>query len=389
MQIKRWVSDFGNSMCQHMVDGLYFELPSAIAELTAAEADGLFSEAISEEKLLKNLLIKVSMDGTERYFKVGEKAQGYALANAHIDRLHDKSESLTVMITWLASIAYFQAKKQPGSEGQENVHIDYFLTLLPVWLVKRADRFASALRKMADRFAGEHHVSLLTPGWEREITVAVKDTVCRVEGETARFALKYDLELNLREEADVFKDAYAVINDLGGQSQDLSKLPPGLGMAQDKDDFASSTDQSYLHTLELLRTSKLMTHFNDVRALEAFILEHVRKREYIYMDPTTQEKTNFSECINRTLHNFAKVAMQKSLHAFQFAHGQKVYFVHIGGVNQVLQSYMQEYLDKTLGKEIASQYHIFPEDSRKLNLYAGEIVAKSELKRREKAKADA
>lgn len=387
MQITRLIADFGNSMSKFLIEGRYFEMPSAICEISETEANGMFVDPISQDKLLAQLVIRVPDGEKNRYYKVGEKAQGYALANSHIDRLHDKSESLTVWITFLAGIAYYNAY-QNLEVTEDEVNVDQFLTLLPVWLVKRAERFGEALGKMAQRFHREIKIKLLTAGFERELLVKIAESTCRVEGETARFALKYDLELNLKDEAEKFEKAFVVIDDLGGQSQDLSRLQPGLGRAQSADDFSSNTDQSFLSTLEELRVSKLMVHFSDVREVEAFILKNITSRKYIYTDPTTRQETDYTAVIERTLRSFARVAMEKAIHAFQFADAQEVYFVHIGGVNQALRLYMQEYLAVTLGANIANQYHVFPEDSRKLNVYGAEIVLKSELKKRQRMKDD-
>ncbi|WP_027416570.1 hypothetical protein [Aneurinibacillus terranovensis] len=383
MKINRWICDFGNSINQHLIDGYYFEMPSSIYEITEKEARGIFAEAVDRETLLQQLVIRVTIDGKNRFFKVGEKAKGDVLGNAHIEKLHDKTESLTVWVTWLAGAVFYHSYQHPD-KGDDIVEISYFLTMLPTWLVKKADKFTDMLSKMADRFKGNStEVELLTPNFERTLTIEVEDSVCRIEGETARFALQYDLELNPLESAKKFEQAIVVIDDIGGQTQDLSKLRKGLKRPESADDFASFTDQSYLKTLEKLRTTKLMTHFNDVRSLESFILENISKRCFIYLDPTTKKETDFTEEIDQTLCEFVKIAMQKALTTFHFLPGVPVYFVHIGGVASALQEYIKEYLNEELGEKVAGEYHLFPADSRKLNLYGGEIVAKSELKKRE------
>jgi len=385
MRIKRWICDFGNSINQQLIDGQYFEMPSSIYEIDAREAHGIFAETVHKEQLLKQLVIRVIIDGQDRYFKVGEKAKSEILADAHIYKLHDKTESLTVFVTWLAGIAFYHARLYPVIDAEETIQIDvdYFFTLLPVWLVRKADKFSQMLTKMADRFKVPSEVQLLTSGFERTLHISVVQSVCRVEGETARFALKYDLELNELESAKKYSAAHVVINDLGGQSQDLSKLQPNLQGAQSVDDFDSCTDQSYLSMLEKLRTRKLMTHFQDVRALETFILDNVSTNRFIYIDPISKEESDFTEIIQRELTEFARIAMQKALTTFKFSHGQSVYYVHIGGVNQILEAYMRDALVNVLGEVIVNEFHVFPADSRKLNVYSGEILAKSEMKRNE------
>ncbi len=383
MNITRMVTDFGNSISQIIIDGYYFEMPSSIYEITEKEAKGLFAESVDAENLIQQLVVKIPIDGAERYFKVGEKAKADILGNTHINKLHDKTESLNIPVIFLTSLAFYHAYKVKDlKNNNSNIVIEYFSTMLPTWLVKKANRFSEMLEKMAKRFEGEFEVELLTPNFERSLKIHMKDTTCRVEGETARYALKYDLELNKLESANKFDHAITAINDLGGQTQDLSKLRKGLKKPASADDFASFTDQSYLKMLEKLRTTKLMTHFNDLRSLEAFIYEKVKSKKYNYVDPTTRKETDFTDVIEEHIREFVKVAIQKAITTFTFPSGQTVFFVHFGGVTEVLQDYMKEYLVKELGEEIASEHHIFPPDMRKLNIYGLEIVAKDEMHKR-------
>ncbi|WP_168121921.1 hypothetical protein [Paenibacillus sp. HB172176] len=387
MNISHWVADFGNSLGQHMIDGHYFEMPSSISEVTEKEFNGMFAHQVKEQ-LDEHLVIKWTEGETSRYFMVGKKAQAELLGNAHIYALHDKTSSMTVWITWLAGLALYHASKYPELE-EDRIEVEYFGTLLPVWLVKKASSFREKLAEMASRFRTELTFELLTPGAARKLHVHVKHTECRVEGENARHALKYDLEGNLSDEAHRYKEAYVVMNDIGGQSQDLCKLQPNLNGAQTADDFSSSTDQSYLAVLEKLRTDKLMDYFQSVRALEQFVLTHIRTRSYLYTNPITHTTVDLTELIEPVLYDFSEVAMQKALQSFSFKQGDQVYYVHIGGVNQLLIHYTKTYLVQHLGKEVAEQYHLFPEDSRKLNIFASAIVAKNYLKRQSERKVPA
>lgn len=359
------------------------EMPSSIKKISEQEFDGLFAHEVQKDVLDKHLVIRFKDDhGANRYYMVGSKAQAELLGNAHIHALHDKTTSMTVWGVWLASLALYHADKH-ADLTQDQLEIDYFGTLLPVWLVKKAASFKEKLTAMANRFMGQFDVELLTPGFKRTLKINVTYAECRVEGENARHALKYDLEGNVRDQAKQFDRAYVVINDIGGQSQDKCKLQPGLMGAQSADDFASSTDQSYLSVLEKLRNDKLMDYFNNVRALETFILEHINTRNYEYKHPVTHAVCNLNDMIEPVLTNFAKVAMQNALQSFSFKQGDTVYYVHIGGVNHALKAYMQEYLVSLLGHEVANMYHIFPDDSRKLNIFASAIIAKNVLKRLE------
>ena len=384
MKIGRYISDFGNSITQNMIDGHYFEMPSSITEITQKEAEGLFAESVDPDNLLKNVVIAIPYNDTKMYFKVGEKATADALGNNHITRLHDKTESITVKALFLGSLAFYHAYKNPRIDREQEciVTIEYFQTMLPVWLVKKAPKFSDMLNKMSNRFLEPMEVEILTPLFERKIIVEVNDASCRIESETARFALKYDLELNKLDSASQFESTIVVINDLGGQTQDLSKLRPGLKRPESADDFKPFTDRSYLKTIEDLRISKLSDLFTDLRSLEAFIFQNIKKK-FVFKDPTTQQEIDVTEVIESSIENYVKVSIEKALTAFQFTAGQKVVFVHIGGVSELLKDYMQAYLSQKIGQEIAEEYHIFPENARKLNIYGGEILAKSELKKRE------
>ena len=65
--------------------------------------------------------------------------------------------------------------------------------MLPIWLLKREDKFSTAQKKMEQRFIGEHTVKILTLGMEKELVVYVNNARCRIESEVARFAIKYKM----------------------------------------------------------------------------------------------------------------------------------------------------------------------------------------------------
>lgn len=383
MKIATHVADFGNSMTQHIINGTYFELPSSAVELTEEEAKASFASSVPIELLHKHIVLRVDMPdaNNSRYFKVGAKAAGDLSGNEHIFELHDKTQSETVLMTWLAGLAFYHAKMQPSAKDGQ-IDVGYLGTLLPVWILKQAKSFTEKLKLMEDRLRGPYTFALLTQGFERELLLEVKHTVCRIEGETARFALKYDLNQNPIEEMEArYLEAYAVINDVGGQSQDLCRLQPGLKAAQSPEDFESVTDQSYLSTLEKLRKDKLMDVFKDVRALETFIVNGMPKRQFIYSHPITHKDKDITDVIVPVLQDFAAYAMQKALQAFTFGTGQTVKYIHIGGVNQLLQPYMKAYLIEILSEKIVQEYHDFPPESRKLNINACEIIAKNYVRK--------
>ncbi|OEH86059.1 hypothetical protein BHU72_14615 [Desulfuribacillus stibiiarsenatis] len=388
MNITRCISDFGNSMSQHLIDGNYFEMPSSITEISEKKASSLFTDSVDMEQLKEQLVIKINLDGKDRYFKVGRKAETDIFGNEHIFKLHDKTESLTVIVTWLAALAFYHVNQSISdpeqsieSELNQDVYlidIEYFLTMLPIWLIKKSDNFGDMLKKMEQRFEKNHEVELITPNYQRVLNITVKKAVCRVEGETSRYALKFDLQLAPKN-ISKFDMSHSVICDWGAQTLDLTKLQPRLRKPADTDDFASFTDKSYLKSLEDLRTTKLMDYFGDVRTLERFILENIKFGIFEYEDPTTKKKTDFTSIIENALQELASIIVIKALNTFHFSHGQTVYYIWTGGVSEILKKYIEQVLVQALNKDIASNYHIFPDESRKLNIFGGEIYAKSQL----------
>ncbi len=377
MNISRMVSDFGNSMNQHLIEGFYLEFPSSVSEISRDEVPSLFSSAVTHKDLINEMVIRVSFDGVDRYFKVGHKAKKDVLGNTHIFQLHDKTTSDSVIVTWLAAIISYHVHMHPDLDrfAEDEATIDYFSTLLPVWLLKRSGKFKDMLDKMAARFSGNFEVELMTPEFERTLFVRVLQAECRIEGETARLALKHDLELNMLDTAERYEDCYTVITDLGGQTQDISRIPPGLSNPSSSDAFASFTDQSYLLELENLRSKKMMQHFKSIRTLEHFIMDNINQGVFIYTNPTTGEQIDYTEDIESMIKKYVKIAVDKTVQAFSFDPGESVKFVWIGGVTELLKPYIQAYIQEIYPEEVGG-IHIFPENSRKLNLYALEIVAK-------------
>ncbi len=378
MHIKRMCADFGNSLSQFMIDGMYFESPSTMVELSSDDVQKVFAEAGEKDSLLDNLCIKVKRDQQERFFKIGKFAKHDTLSNDHILTLHDKTESDTVYLNFLGALAYYHAfTVEAERDSEHEVTVDYFKTLLPIWLLKQGE-FAPMLQKMANRFLGQHEVTLLTPSFERTLNITVKKAKCRIEGESARLPLKYNLQLEQLEESKRFENVTVVIVDLGGQTDDLTKCQPGLKRPASSKDFESFTDESYLQTLEDLRKNKLLKYFTSLRELEDFITAHAPTREYILVDPVSGKKTDLTEPIETAIKKFLRIIIKKSMHAFHFESNETVVFVWIGGVSQLHQDYIKEILVELVGPEITRNNHYFPPNARFLNLYALEIVAKQE-----------
>ncbi len=386
MKIDRLISDLGNSCSQFLINGNYFEIPSSVKFITEAEAKGSFAESVDQEALINELVLRVKFEEKEYFVKIGAKAFNDALANSHIEQLHDKTTSDVTFVIWASSIAYYHAIHHPEVDD-DTVTIMINSSMIPVWLAKRAEKFSVVIDRMKNRFLTEVEIELLTQGFNRKLKVKVVNSTTRIEGETQRFALKYDLDLKLQESAIHYKDAYVVIDDIGGQTQDLVKLQKGLKKPASADDFQSVTDVSFLKVLENLRKEKLMMYFTDLRTFEEFIVKSVPKQSFVYTNPTTWQSDDLTDLIEPTLKRFVKVTMEKCLTTFSstFKTGDEVYFIHTGGVVETLKSYYQEYLLERLG-DVAVERHIFPVEGRKLNLYGGEIVAKHEALKNEKMK---
>ncbi len=376
MNLRRFVSDLGNSTSQFMIDGHYFEMPSSCTEISRAEAESVFAGNIDQEDIINNLVVRVRYEDQDRYFKVGSIAARDAFADDHIQQLHDKTESIKTFVNWMAAVAFYHAYKSPDPQEDE-VSIQYCSTLLPVWLLKRAPKFKMMLDKMASRFIGDvGEVELLTPGYERVLHIHSKESECRIEGETGRFALSRGLDLRPLESASQFNDCIVIMNDLGGQTHDMSKLKPGLKRPGGSHDFASNTDQTYLQHLENLRKTKLMTHFSNLRSLEKFIEKNIHQKKYVFISSTTGQQTDFTEIIDHSLSQFARIVVENSLHAFSLSSGQAVKFVWIGGVAPLLKDYISAYIADQYGEQILKENHVFPENARLLNIYGLEIIAK-------------
>lgn len=379
MKIKRKVADLGNSTSQFMIEGYYFEMPSSCTEITREEAEAEFADAVDFKNLLKELVLRVKLNDQDRFFKVGEKAKKDAFGDEHIKSLHDKTKSVKTLVNWLAATVYYHVfkTKEYDPTAEDKVEIDFNLTMLPVWLLKRGNNFKETLQKMADRFTEPFEVELITPNFNRTLTIQVQTSKCRIEGETARLALKRDLELKVLDEADIYKDCLTIISDLGGQTHDVTLLPKDLKSPGGRDDFESFTDQTFLHSLDRLRKTKLMTHFTNVRDLEKFVGDNVSKRKFIYVNPTTGQTIDFTDEIEYVFKQFAHIVVENTLTAFELPSSVKVKIVWIGGVSESLQDYIKEYITEAYCDERLAD-HIFPSNARKLNIHALEIIAKDE-----------
>ncbi|MDI6508894.1 hypothetical protein QL993_29970, partial [Bacillus wiedmannii] len=83
-----------------------------------------------------------------------------------VNKLHDKITSHIPYVMFLAAVAYYHANNEERESDDNTVEIEYFQTMLPIWLLKRTAKFSEAQTAMSERFSGEHIVSVHTPGLE-------------------------------------------------------------------------------------------------------------------------------------------------------------------------------------------------------------------------------
>jgi plasmid segregation protein ParM len=378
MEIKRQNVDFGNSIFQTLVDGYYFEIPTNVVEITKDKAEGHFPSSIQEPHLLlQSLLISTTIDGVEKYYLVGDAAEKHVLGNIHINKLHDKTESEIPYVMFLASVAYYNVLKGKGKEDNR-VDINYFSTMLPIWLLKKTNKFSEMQNKMANRFQGDHKVTILTPGLERVVTIHVETSKCRIESEVARWAIKKDFDLQDREEANSFKNFETLIVDLGGGTVDLALLQTGLQAPKSRDSFNCFPDISYLKHIEKLRSEKLLEYFDDVRLLEEFIINNIEKPKMEQKDGNSGKKVDLTEQIHESLREYTQILITKIENTFPSPKDKVYKYVYIGGIAFILQQFIQDWIDKMYGEEIRKENHIFLPDTRKLNIYGLEVLSRHE-----------
>ncbi|MCM3716045.1 hypothetical protein M3202_18495 [Alkalihalobacillus oceani] len=376
-------TDFGNSYFMTLINGYLKEIPTNVVEINKDKAEDYFVNPITDKsKFISNMMISTEVNGEERYFIVGKLAEREMFKNEHIRTLHDKVESIIPYVMFLASIAEFQiARTEENREGQSeeyHVTVDYFQTMLPVWLLRKASKFSDMLNEMAARFQGNHIVQVKTPGLERSIHIEVQQSKCRIEGEVARWGLKKDLSLEDNPVADLFQKVVTVIVDIGGGTVDIVVLPPGLDSPRSKDSLTTLTDVAYLKYLEKFREHKLLEHFSDVRELEDFIVRNIGRTEMAKKDPITQQVTELKEPISEMLEGYAATLLKKLEGEIRDLVKSEYKFLYIGGVSEVLREAMRDVVGKKYGEETFEKQHIFVENARQMNLIGLEVISLSE-----------
>lgn len=382
MKISTINKDSGNSLDMNLIDGFYIEIPTNVVEISKEEAESHFVATIGNPKdLISRLLISTTIPGEkyERFFLVGEEAAKHALADNHVNKLHDKIKSHIPYVMFLAAISYYHAINEKRESDDNTIEIEYFQTMLPIWLLKRTAKFSEAQTAMSERFVGEHQVSIHTPGVERTLKIDVERAACRIEGEIARLGIKKNFELETREEARQFDNNDTVLVDIGGGTVDLVLSPAGLKAPKNRDSMQPIDKLAYLSHIEKLRKEKFLEYFYDLRSFEIFIVKNHQKPKMELVDGNTGKRIDLTDKIKANLKEFAKILILKTQDVMP-APADKVYkYTYFGGVAPILEESIREVIEEMYGAEIAQANHIFLPDSRKLNLYGLEVKSRSEV----------
>ncbi|RMD00267.1 hypothetical protein D9O40_10575 [Clostridium autoethanogenum] len=401
MNIKRFNGDFGNSTNNFMIDGYYFEIPTNVVEISEKEASETFVSPITESKdLLDRIVISTNYEGQERFYLVGEFAEKSKLSNTHVNTMHDKIKSVIPYASFLAAVAYYNNLKAPKDDNI--VNINYMSMMLPIWLLKRAEKFSIAESEMEKRFLGEHQVKIITLGMEKDITINVEKSKCRIESEVARYAIKYKMtstddniiKIDMRQELlNRFNDYEVVLSDIGGGSTDAVLLGKGLTAPKGRDSFKVIDIEPFLGRLETLRKEKLLEYFHDLGALEKFIVANYKEQKYVLKDENTGESFDFTDTIKEMLQEYSDLLIFQIFNTFK-TKDKVVKFIYFGGETPVLEPYMKSSLLKNMTEQASENNHFFLDEileddkkeifkptSRTVNLTALEILSINEMKK--------
>jgi hypothetical protein len=288
-------------------------------------------------------------------------------------------------VTFLAAISYYHAL-HAKDQKDNNIAIDYFSTMLPIWLLKKESTFGEAQKAMATRFLGNHTFRIHTPGFEKELKVAVDESACLKEGEIARFALKKDLTLQDREDANEYVECETVMVDIGGGSIDVVILPEGLKAANSRESFQSIEGIPYLAHIDKLRKEKFPELFTDLRAFDQFILDNYSKQKFELKNENTGASIDLTAQITSSLKEYVEILLAKLNDVAPPPANKIRKYVYSGGVAPTLKVAIMTSMIEKIGEERTEKYHKVPEDSRHLNLFGLEIRSIGYLQKKQAEK---
>ncbi|WP_416827563.1 hypothetical protein [Ectobacillus polymachus] len=402
MKIIRFNADFGNSTSNFLVDGYYIECPTNVVELSKQEAERHFTDVLTDPKdLLGSMLLSTTIGSETKYFLVGEAAEYSMQANSHVGRMHDKMKSHIPYIIFLSTIAYYHALHNQ-SEADTSIEIESMHMMLPIWLLKREEKFSTAQNMMEQRFLTDHGVTIWTPGMSKELHITVHHAKCKIESEVARHAIKYKMMkqdeegkmINIvkRREAEQFQNYKVVLVDIGGGSTDAVKLSKGLTSPKDRDSFQVIDIVPFLGYLEDFRKEKLLEKFKELRALETFIVSHYKSQTYKLNNENTGQSYDLTNMFQETLSKYAASLEAAVLNAFISTNKEPLKFIYIGGESPILEPYIRNSLLHHMTLHAAEQnhfflheiieydeYEVFAPTPRTINLCALEILSLNEM----------
>ena len=226
--------------------------------------------------------------------------------------MHDKIKSVIPYASFLAAIAYYANLKSTKDDNVLN--INYMSMMLPIWLLKREEKFSIAENQMEKRFLGEHEVKIITLGMEKTIKINVENAKCRIESEVARHGIRYKLvsddnnimRIEKRQElTSKFNDYEVVLADIGGGSTDAVILGKALTAPKTRDSFKVIDIEPFLGSLETFRKEKVLQYFHDLGALEKFIVANYKEQKYILKDENIGEQFEFTDIIKEMLQEYS------------------------------------------------------------------------------------
>ncbi|MCR3758623.1 hypothetical protein KYB31_06385 [Clostridium felsineum] len=399
MNIERFNADFGNSTGNFLIDGYYFEIPTNIVEISSKKAEGMFVSPITEKnELLDRLMISNGEKENEKFYLVGEFAQGHEI-KTQVNQMNDKLTSIIPYANFLGAVAYYAILKNSTDDKKIDVEIDNMKMMLPIWLLKKASKFSVAQNEMAARFLGEHTVKVLTMGMERVINITVKHSVCKIESEVARYAIKYkmlqednSIKIVHRDDiVDKFTNCETILSDIGGGSIDCVKLGDSLTPPKERNSFKVIDIEPFLGFLETFRKEKVLQYFSSIKQIEKFLINNYKKQKYILDDPNSGKSYDFTSEFTEMLQDYADKLVPIIFDTFKET-DRLLKFVYFGGEAPVLKPYIKKTLLKFVTEKVAEENHIFLDDllsddasevfkptSRTINLTALELLSLSEI----------